>query len=283
MKIRSPLGLLLACALGACATSSAGGSPPAPPPRLTAVAPEPPGITGVLSLCGFVIVGNEGELHFRMELSGERVAVRHGGTNDTYVVDGLLAQVSTIATNQISPTAPGLVGVELLRLHARFESARLSEAIGREVKPEEIEILASDNMPSALVWWFPGTGSEAAAGRGGDASEQGDEATLDAADPAAPSAAAQPERPTGLVYMTAAYGQRVLVLSVQGMHNEPKAALVAKAKAWMATVTTTPRPISARQVSAQIDAARAAGETCPGRANAVAEPQPAVPQPLPQQ
>jgi hypothetical protein len=46
---------------------------------------------------------------------------------------------------------------------------------------------------------------------------------------------------------------------------------VAKAKAWMATVVTSSQTISARQASADIKAASAAGQTCPGRPNAILE------------
>jgi hypothetical protein len=82
------------------------------------------------------------------------------------------------------------------------------------------------------------------------------------------------------VFVTVAYGHRVLVLSVQGSHGERKADLAAKAKAWMATVVTSPQTISARQASADIRAAAAAGQTCPGRPNAILEdPAPAVEMP----
>jgi hypothetical protein len=72
--------------------------------------------------------------------------------------------------------------------------------------------------------------------------------------------------------MTAAYGRRVLVLSVQGEHDEPQPVLVAKAQAWMGSVTTSPRPISASAVKQDADAARAAGQACPGHPRAVWEP-----------
>jgi hypothetical protein len=240
----------LACVISACASGAAGNKSAAPdqPPRLAVAAPEPPGITAIPSLCGLAVVGNTGELHFRMELAGKHVEVRPGGPTETYLVDGLQVQVSTIPSNDISPKARGLVGIELLRLHAAFESARQSEALGREVKAEEIEILAADNMPSALVWWFP---SEEGGSSEGSSPSEGD----------SPS---ESHRPTGLAFMTAAYGRWVLVLSVQGQHGEARTALVAKAKSWMATVATSSRTISARQVTEEIQAAKAAGQTCRG-------------------
>ena len=279
MDLRRRLACLLACALGACATGSAGSKPATPesPPRLEYEPAEPDGVTGLPSPCGLTIVGNAGELHFRMELAGGRVGVRHDAGTDAFVVDGLVVKVTTMASNQISPAARDLVGIDLLRKHAEFESARLSETLGRDVKPEEIEILASDTMPSGLLWWSPGA---AAAQAPTDVQPAGFDGT-DAAQAAAPanpadSHAVEPERPTGIAYLTAAYGRRVLVLSVQGLRGEPQSTLVAKAKAWIASLTTASRRISVRHVRAEIQAAEAAGQTCPGRPNAIVEPQPAV-------
>jgi hypothetical protein len=264
MKTRLYLGPFFACALVACATNSSGSKPAATEelPRLVVEPEDPPGVVALPAACGFVVVGNTADLHFRMELAGERLALRHGKTGDTYGVDGLLAQVSTIASHEISPAARELTGIELLRMHAKFESARQSEILGREVNPEELEILASDKMPSALVWWLPIAGDD----KGGETAA----APIDPADPHA----VEPDRPTGLAYLTAAFERQVLVLSVQGMRNEPQAALVAKAKSWMATVATSKRPVSSRQVAAEIKAARAPGQSCPGRANAVFEAAP---------
>jgi len=267
MKTFRCLGWLFACALGACASNSVGPATDAPP-RLAVAADEPPGIAGIYSPCGFTMVGNAGDLHFRMQLAGDKVGLRHGGSNDVFVVDGLMVQVTTVRADDISPTARGLDGVELLRLHARWESARLSETLGREVQPEDIEILAADNMPSALIWWFPGSRAEGSAttAPSGDAAA-GVAATSD-------DRPAQENRPTGQVFMTAAYHPRVLVLSVQGLRDEPKAAMVAKAKSWMATLARSPRAMSAKQVGEEIKTAMAAGKTCPGRANAVLEQYP---------
>jgi hypothetical protein len=254
----------LACALLACATRSGGSAPAAPPPRLSAPAEEPPGITARLSLCGLVVVGNVGELHFRLELAGERVGVRHGQSGDTYLVDGMTVEVTTVLADEIAPTARTRSGVDLLRMHATWESARRSQSVGGNVEPEEVGIFSSDGMPTGLAWWFPGVGTEAGEGKSG-------ETAPDSAAAPADRAAAEAPRPTGLAFMTAAYGHRVVVLAVQGSHGEPKSALVAKAEAWMATVTTSPRSISTRQVAAETKAAVAAGQTCPGRPNAVLE------------
>jgi len=265
MKPRRLLGFPLACALGACATGSTGSAPAVgePPPRLAAAAEEPAGIAGLLSLCGLTVVGNVDELHFRMELAGERVGVRRGQPNDVYLVDGLLVQVSTVPAHEIAPSAREQSGVGLLRMHAIWESARRSQTLSRDVQPEELGIRTSDNTPAALVWWFPGAGAEADEAKSGEA---GPGAAV--APAAAPTAA---NRPTGVAFMTAAYGHRVLVLSVQGQRGEAKSGLVAKAEAWMATVTTSPQTLWTKQVSAEIEAATAAGQTCPGRPNAVLE------------
>ena len=263
MKTGRVLGLSLACALGACITGSAG-SPPAvgePPPRLAVPAEARQGIATLPSLCGLTVVGNVDELHFRMELTGERVGVRPGQPNDVYVVDGLQVQVTTVGAHEIAPAAREQRGVGLLRMHATWEGARLSQVLGREVEPEEVGIRSSDSMPAALVWWFPSAGSDAAevrADAGPDGGAPDAPAGLDAGTAAA-------NHPTGLAFMTAAYGQRVLVLSVQGLRGEPRSALLAKAEAWMATVATSPQVIWTTQVSAEIKAATAAGQSCPGR------------------
>ena len=272
MKTGHFLGLPLACALGACVTSSAGSAPPAgqPPPRLAVSAETQPGIVSLLSPCGLTLVGNVDDLHFRMELTGERVGVREGQPSDTYVVDGLLVQVTTVPDREIAPTAREQHGVGLLRMHAIWESARLSQTLGREVEPEEVGIRTSDRMPAALLWWFPGAGANGAEGRVDTEPDGG--AAPDAA-VAPEGGAAEPNRPTGIAFMTAAYGQRVLVLSVQGLRGEPKSALLAKAEAWMGTVTTSSYVIWPKEVRAEIEAAIAAGQTCPGRPNAIFEPE----------
>jgi hypothetical protein len=265
MQTRHLLGLPLACALGACISHSTGGAPPASglPPRLASGGYEPQGIVALPSPCGLAVVGNVSELHFRMELAGERVSVRHGPDGDTYLVDGLAAQVTTAIADEIAPTARGKSGIELLRMHAIWEAARRSQPLDGDVEPEVIEILTSEHMPAGLSWWFASVGPEAEASKTDELSSAGY--------PAAPPVAAvpAPPRPTGVAFMTAAYGPRVLVLSVQGQRGEPKSTLVAKAKAWMATVTTSSDPISPRQVTAELEAA---GQTCPGRPNAVFEP-----------
>ena len=263
MKTRRFLGLLLACALGACVTGSAGSPPPAgePPPRLAVPAEERQGIASLPSPCGLTLVGNVDELHFRMELTGERIEVRRDQPNDVYIIDGLQVQVTTVGAHEIAPKAREQRGVGLLRMHATWEGARLSQGLSHEVEPEEVGIRSSDSMPAALVWWFPRAGSEAAEVRA--------DAGPDGGAPDAPAGidggTASASRPTGLAFMTAAYGQRVLVLSVQGLRGEPKSALLAKAEAWMATVTTSPQVIWTAQVSAEIKAATAAGQSCPGR------------------
>jgi hypothetical protein len=265
------LGCLFACALSACALNGAAPKAGADgrdlPPRLATSANEPPGVTGIYSQCGFTVVGNADELHFRMELAGGKVGVRHGNAKDMYGVDGLTVQLTTVPAEDLGPSARGLDGVELLRLHAAWESAHLSKTLGREGPPEELEILTSDNMPAALVWWFPGNHVEVSA----PATEGGDVAA-----PASDDRPVEDNRPTGLVFMTAAFGHRILVMSVQGLQSEPRATMVTKAKAWMATVTRSPRAISAKQVSEDIRTAMAAGQTCPGRANAVLEQYPDV-------
>jgi hypothetical protein len=268
---------LPALALAACATTTAGPPPASPelPPRLGDTdAAEPAGIVGLSSLCGVTVVGNAGELHFRMDLAGSKVSVRHGVANDAYVVDGLAVQVKSVPGQDISPTARTMIGMDLLRTYVRFETAVQVEKLGRTVEPEEGEILAADNMPSALVWWLP---------NGQPESVPTAEPSADLAEGREAGDAAAPNRPTGIAFVTAAYGHRVLVLSVQGMHGERKADLVAKAKAWMSTVVTSPQTISSRQISADIKAAVAAGQTCPGRPNAILEdPAPvveAVPEP----
>lgn len=210
------------------------------------------------------MVGNAGDLHFRLQLAGNQVRLQQGAGNDFYGVDGLTVQVKTVPGQDISPAARTMTGIDLLRTYVRLETAVQVEKLGRTVEPEEVEILAADNMPSALVWWLP----------------TGQPESVPAAEPAEGRAAVDgpgPNRPTGVVFVTAAYGHRVLVLSVQGMHGERKAELVAKAKGWMATVVTAPQTISARQTSADIKAAMAAGQTCPGRPNAILEgPAPVV-------
>jgi len=278
MKTRRYLEAFLACTLGACALHGTGGGAAVheAPPRLASGPAEPPGITGQLSLCGLAVVGNTGDLHFLMELSGDKVSVHKETPNDTYRVDGLKVQVTSILADEMAPTARGLTGIALLRMHARYESARLADIMGREAPPEEISVLTSDSMPAGLVWWLPGPPQAVAVeSEGSDPQDQG----YPAAPPAPPpfpatndAASRVTNNPTGIAYMTAAYGQRVLVLSVQGMHGEPRSALVAKAQAWVGTVKTSPRFISAHQVRTEIDAARAAGQTCPGRPNAVLEP-----------
>ncbi len=284
---------------------------------------EASGITGLPSLCGLTVVGNVDELHFRMELAGERVAVRPGQPADTFVVDGLEAQVSTVLADEISPAARSQGGVGLLRMHAAWESARRSLTLGREVQAEELAIRTADHLPVALVWWFPSAGEEpspategasapdgapaepvppapvpAEAGATPAAAESpapaapaapaaalppaspapGAPAAVPPADPAVPAAPAAPAaapgaaRPTGVAYVTAAFGPRVLALSVEGKRGERKADLVAKAEAWMATLASSPRFISAGQVAQEMSAATAAGQTCAGRRNAVLEP-----------
>lgn len=266
MKTFRTFGWLLAGALGACA-SGAAGTPPASgpklPPRLAAaVADGPGGIVALYSPCGFTVVGNTGDLHFRMELTGSRVRVHHGPGSDVLGVDGLMVQVTSALADDLGPAARGLGGVQLLRSHLAWESARLAPKLGRTVTPEEIEILAADNMPSALVWWLPGGQSGADDANADSPSSNGDV-------PAEATAPA-PERPTGFAFVTAAYGPRVLELSVQGMRGERKADLIAKAKAWMATVATSPRLLSVGRIGADIKAALAAGQVCPGRADASA-------------
>jgi len=270
MKTIHYFGWLLAGALGACASGSAGTKPAAPelPPRLgAAAANEHAGIVGMYSPCGFTVVGNSSDLHFRVELAGSRVRLHQGGgPSDLFGVDGLVVQVAAASDDDLGPAARGLAGIELLRAHAAWEGARLAQTLGRAVAPEEVEILAADNMPSALVWWLPGAQVEPI----GPADSSGD-APADAD-------AAAPERSTGHVFVTAAYGHRVLVLSMHGLHGERKADMVAKAKAWMATVATSAGPISARQTGADIKSALAAGRTCPGRPNAILEdPAPLAP------
>ncbi len=268
MMTRRRLGLPLACALGACATSSAGSAPTAgeSPPRLGAPAEVPRGIVAQLSLCGLTVVGNVDELHFRMELAGEKVGIRPGQPSESYLVDGLLVQVTTVGAHEIAPSAREQNGVGLLRMHAIWESARRSQTLGREVEPEEIGIRTSDNIPAGLVWWFASVPAEAGQDKAGEAGQDG------AAAPAASApTAVEANRPTGIAFMTGAYGQRVLVLSVQGTRAEAKAALLAKAEALMSTVKTSSEPIWTTDVAAEIKAAVAAGQTCPGRANAVLE------------
>lgn len=261
---------LPALALAACATNTAGPPPasPALPPRLGTEAAEPTGIVGLSSLCGITVVGNAGELHFRLDLSGNKVSVRHGVANDAYGVDGLRVQVETVPGQDISPAARTMTGMDLLRTYLRFETAIQVEKLGRAVEPEEVEILAADNMPSALVWWLPSGQPETAPAT---------EAAADSAEGREAGDTPVPTRLTGIAYVSAAYANRVLVLSVQGTRGERKADLAAKAKAWMATVVTSPRTLSARQIGADIKAASAAGQTCPGRPNAVLEaPAPVV-------
>jgi hypothetical protein len=293
MKIRRSLVVLLACSLGACAFhSSADRKGEAQLPRLQTGPAEPPGITGQLSLCGLTVVGNADGLHFRLELPGERVSVRKGSPSDVFVVDGLKVQVSTMVADRINPTARQLTGIPLLRLHARFESARLSEAQGREVQPEEIAVLTADNMPSGLVWWSAGLRPEASAAAESPSAESPSAETpsaeaqpqaggYPAAPPAAPGPAAAAPAPapapksdgaTGIAYVTAAFGPRILLLSVQGSHDEAKSALLAKAQAWMSSLTASSQVVSANQAKQEIGAAKAAGKTCPGRPNAVLEP-----------
>jgi len=77
------------------------------------------------------------------------------------------------------------------------------------------------------------------------------------------------------VFATAAYDDRVLVMSVQGLRGEPRPAMVDRAKSWFATVMTSPRAISVRKTRADIKAAMAAGQTCEGRPNAIFEQGPA--------
>jgi hypothetical protein len=254
--------------LGACVAHTAGSTPPpsVPLPRLEGAAEEPPGIVALPSLCGLAVVGNEGELHFRMELAGERVAMRHAPAGDTYLVDGLMVQVTTVVADEIAPTARDKSGIALLRMHATWEAARRSQPLGRDVDPEEVAILSAENAPAGLVWWFPSAGAEVGAGKESEASYDGYSAA-----PAAPTAVPGP-RPTGVAFMTAVYGKRVLVVSVAGQQGESKSALVAKAQAFMTTVVTSPERIATSQVRAGIQAATAAGQTCPGRRNAVLEP-----------
>jgi hypothetical protein len=266
MQAHLLLGLPWACALGACVAHTAGGTPApsVPLPRLAAAAEEPPGIVALPSPCGLAVVGNEGELHFRMELAGERVAIRHAQPGDSFRVDGLMVQVSTAVADEIAPTARDQSGIALLRMHATWEAARRSQPLGRDVEPEEVAILSAENAPAGLAWWFPSAGAESGAGKEAEGSYDGYSA-------AAPAAAPGP-RPTGVAFMTAAYGKRVLVVSVAGQQGESKSALVAKAQAFMTTVVTSPEPIATSQVRAGIQAATAAGQTCPGRPNAVLEP-----------
>jgi hypothetical protein len=226
------------------------------------------GIATLLSLCGLTVVGNVDDLHFRMELTGERVTVRPTSPNDVYVIDGLLAQVTTVPARDIAPSARDQRGIGLLRMHAIWESARLSQTLSREVEPEEVGIRTSDKVPAALLWWFPGAGSDAAEANADGGSDGG----IAEGPAGADGGPAEANRPTGVAFMTAAYGQRVLVLSVQGVRGESKSALLARAEAWMATVTTSPRVIWTTDVSAEITAALAAGRTCPGRPNAVFAP-----------
>jgi hypothetical protein len=251
-----------------------GGAPPADsglPPRLSegrAVA-EQPGIAGLYSPCGFTVVGNSGNLHFRMELAGNKVSLQHGSESDIFVVDGLRVQTTVVDADTIGPSAAPLTGIQLLRAHAAWESAHLSSTLGRQARPEEVEILAADNTPAALVWWFAG-----AEGEGGNAGPDGYAATADngaAADPAA----AEPNHPTGIVFVTSAFGSRVLVMSVQGLRGERKAELVAKGTAWLATLTTSSRSISIAQTAADLKEARSTGRSCPGRSNAIIEEAPA--------
>lgn len=269
-------GCLFLCTLGACASRASEGKSGSPdlPPRLSSGAQEPAGIAGLFSPCGFALVGNSDDLHFRMELAGRRVGVRHGSSGAVYVVDGLMVQVTIVPADSISPAARDLSGIELLRMHAAWESAHLSETVGREVRPEEIEILAADNTPSALVWWFPGRSDGGAAPTTDTYAAASGEAAQTSAEPAA----GEPNRPTGLVFATAAYGHRVLVMSVQGLRGEPKSALLARAKGWIATVATSSRAISVQQTRADIKAAVAAGQGCAGRPNAVMEQVPGLPE-----
>jgi hypothetical protein len=133
-------------ALAACAT----GTTEATPPRLAPAVASPIGIIGTAGPSGLTVVGDTPDLHFRLLLSGNHVAIGHGDGN--FIVDDIEAQVSTVAARDISPATASQSGIELLRTHARWQCARMSEALGHEVAPEEIEILTSEKMPAALVW-----------------------------------------------------------------------------------------------------------------------------------
>jgi hypothetical protein len=211
------------------------------------------GIAGVPGPCGLTVVGNTADLHFRLQLAGDRTAISKG--TGSFVVDDLEVHVSTVSGRDISPDASAQSGIELLRTHARWESARLSEALGREVTPEEIAILTSEKMPSALVWRASGAG-------------RANVAVSDEASDAMAVPATWPSESADIVYMTAAFGQRVLAMSAQGLPGKVGVDMVAKAELWMASLVVSPDAISVAQVSDDMRAAITAGCRSPAAAPA---------------
>jgi hypothetical protein len=118
---------------------------------------EPAGVSVLFSLCGLTAVGNQDDAHFRLELEGARVSVARGeaGHRDLLVVDGTIVQVSLVSAKEIGPAAPDLSGLDLLRLHQAWEVEHLSQSLGPELVPQELEQPGTPRPESALAWYVP--------------------------------------------------------------------------------------------------------------------------------
>jgi hypothetical protein len=194
----------------------------------------------LFSLCGLTAVGNQDDAHFRLELEGARVSVARGeaGHRDLLVVDGTIVQVSLVSAKEIGPAAPDLSGLDLLRLHQAWEVEHLSQSLGPELVPQELEQPGTPRPESALAWYVPY--SQSLRGRLG----------------------VQSKNVTGILLFTRTIGHHVLVISLQGTHDESLPTLAGLAKTWMRSLTISQDPISPTRLSQEIKQEKSGGARC---------------------
>jgi hypothetical protein len=229
----------------ACVSASASRRPSEsaaqlPKPDTVNADEESAGVFVLFSLCGLTAVGNQDDAHFRLELEGAKVSVARGeaGHRDLLLVDGTVVQVSLVSAKEIGPAALDLSGLDLLRLHQAWEVAHLSQSLGPGLVPQELAQPETPGPDSTLAWHVPY--SESLRRRLG----------------------VQSKKVTGILLFTRTLGHHILVLSLQGTHDESFPKLAELAKAWMRSLTISHDPISATRLSQEIKQEKSGGERC---------------------
>jgi hypothetical protein len=147
---------LVGCALafGACAQGAAGPSA-APQGAAAKAADTPDGVAAIKSLCGLLLVANDGDAHFAVDLAGTSVRVEEKA-QDVFYVDDLQVQVVRTSAKQIGAAAADKGGLDLLRAHEAWESEYLGQQLGAKLEPQEVNLEAGKgaSFPGpGLMWW----------------------------------------------------------------------------------------------------------------------------------
>lgn len=111
------------------------------------------GIFGITTQSGMLLIWNQPEDHFTVEIPGKQIAKLPGTDHFFFSVDGVVVQVGTAGVEQFAPTSSGTDAQSVLVAHRDWEVAYIREALGAsfDVTSESVDLGA---VGKGLLWSY---------------------------------------------------------------------------------------------------------------------------------